>query len=363
MHLARLQAPLVGAFVLPLLLGACKKPQAEGEAQLTSANANEVPIKVQTTAVAERPMPERLVLTGTLRASQESQVAADAAGKVTATFVERGQSVKRGDTLAILDARGAALTVSTLNAQSQLAQAQLEQAQRECERVKALRDTGAISQAEYDRTTSQCQTTQWSVAAAQAQQKSAQKVVGDSVIRAPFDGIIGERNVNVGQYVQPFSVIATLYSPDPLRLELTVPEQNVGGLRPEQAVTFSVSAFENDKFHGKVRFIAPNVRPQTRDLIIEAECPNAELKLKPGMFAVATLETSEKPLPAVPNSALKKDAEVTKAYVVVDKRVQERIVQAGSEKEGATAILGGLKTGEQVVLAPGPDVRDGAKVQ
>ena len=363
MNTARSRALLVGVLGVPLLVMACKKPQAEGEASLTSATANDAPIKVQTVAVAEKPMPEHLVLTGTLKASQESMVAADAAGKVTGTFVERGQKVKKGDTLAILDARGAALQVSTLNAQSQLAQAQLEQAQRECERVKALRDTGAISQAEYDRTTSQCQAGALSVTAAQAQQKSAQKLVGDSVIRAPFDGIIGERNVNVGQYVQPSSVIVSLYTPDPLRLELTGPEANVGGLRPEQVVTFSVSAFDKEKFTGKVRYIAPNVRPQTRDLIIEAECPNADFRLKPGMFAVATLETSEKVTPAVPTNALKKDTDATKAFVVVDKRVQERIVQTGAEKDGATAVLVGLKVGEQVVLAPGPDVRDGAKVQ
>src|SRR4051812_27818083 len=128
MNTARLRALLLG---VPLLIVACKKPQAEGEASLTSAAANEAPIKVQTVPVTEKPMPEHLVLTGTMKASQESQVAADAAGKVTATFVERGQKVKKGDTLAILDARGAALQVSTLNAQSQLAQAQLEQAQRE----------------------------------------------------------------------------------------------------------------------------------------------------------------------------------------------------------------------------------------
>jgi membrane fusion protein (multidrug efflux system) len=359
---ARSRALLVGVLGLPLLLVACKKPQAEAE-QLTAASGSDQPIKVQTVAVVEKPMPEHLVLTGTMKASQESQVAADAAGKVTATFVERGQKVKKGDTLAILDARGAALQVNTLNAQSQLAQAQMEQAQRECERVKALRDTGAISQAEFDRTTSQCQTTQWSVTAAQAQQKSAQKLVGDSVIRAPFDGIIGERNVNVGQYVQPSSVIVSLYAPDPLRLELTVPEQNVGGLKPEQTVTFSVSAFENEKFQGKVRYIAPNVRPQTRDLIIEAECPNPDFKLKPGMFAVAALETGEKTVPVVPTNALKKDADATKAFIVVDKHVQERIVQTGSEKDGMTAVLVGVKAGEQVVVAPGPDVRDGAKVQ
>lgn len=352
----------VGALALSALAVACKKPEG-GEAQLTSATTEAPPIKAQTVAIVEKPMPEHLVLTGTLKASQESQVAADGPGKVTATFVERGQRVKQGETLAILDARGASLQVSTLNAQSGLAQAQLEQAQRECDRVKALRDSGAISQAEFDRTTSACQTTQWSVAAAQAQTKSAQKLVGDSVIRAPFAGVIGERFVNVGQYVAPQTPIVSLYTPDPLRLELTVPEANVGGLKPEQVVSFSVSAFEKERFQGTVRYIAPNVRPSTRDLIIEALCPNADGKLKPGMFAVAQLVTSEKPLPTVPTNALQRTAEATKAFVVVDKRVQERVVQTGSEKEGVTAVLVGLKVGEQVIVAPGPDVRDGAKVQ
>ena len=160
MQTPRWLTPVLGASLLLTSAVACKKPQPdEGSASLTSASTD-APIKVSTVAVTDTPMPENLVLTGTLKANQESAVAADATGKVAATFVERGQHVKKGDTLAILDARGAALQVSTLNAQSGLAQANLEQAQRECDRVKALRDSGAISQAEYDRTTSQCQTGQ-----------------------------------------------------------------------------------------------------------------------------------------------------------------------------------------------------------
>jgi RND family efflux transporter MFP subunit len=339
----------------------CKKP-AEGEAQLTSAKA-EAPIKVETAPVVERNMPESLVLTGTLRASQESEVAADAAGRVTTTFVERGQRVKQGDTMLVLDARGASLSMSAANAQSQLARAQLEQAQRECERVKSLKDTGAISQAEYDRVTSQCQTTQWSAAAAQAQQQSAQKIVGDSVIRAPFGGVIGERYVNIGQYVQPNTRVVSLYTPDPLRLELTVPEANVGGLKPDQAVTFTVSAYGDQKFNGSVKFISPNVRPTTRDLVIEALCPNADLKLKPGMFAVAKLETATKPQPTVPTGALQRQGEVFRAFVVSERRIVERIVQIGAEQEGMTAVLVGLKPSEVVVVNPSADVRDGAQVQ
>lgn len=346
--------------VLTVVVG-CRKPEGN-DPQLTSAKA-EVPLKVESAPVVEQPMPEHLVLTGTLRASQESEVAADTAGKVTATLVERGQRVKQGDILAVLDGRGASITASAANAQSQLVKAQLEQAQRECERVKALKDSGAISQAEYDRVTSQCQTTLWSAAAANAQQQNAQKVVGDTIIRAPFGGVIGERYVNVGQFVEPKIRVVSLYAPDPLRLELTVPEANIAGIQPGQPVVFSVSAYGDTKFTGEVKFISPNVRPSTRDLVIEAFCPNPDAKLKPGMFAIAKLETAEKPLPAVPTKAVVTQGEVSRVYTVVDKRVQERIVQTGGVRGDNTAVLVGLKVGENVVVSPGPDVRDGALVQ
>ena len=350
------------ASLTALLAAGCKKP--EGTAELTSAKQDTPPIAVQTAAAVERPMPEHLVLTGTLRASQESEVAADAAGKVTATFVERGQSVKKGTTLAVLDSRGAAITASAMSAQSNLAQAQLEQAKRECERVKALKDSGSISQAEYDRVTSQCQTTQFQVAAAQAQAQNAAKVVGDAVIRAPFDGVVGERYVNVGQYVQASTKIVSLYTPDPLRLELTVPEQSLGGLKVDLPVAFTVTAYGDQKFDGSVKFIAPNVRPTTRDLVVEALAPNAEGKLRPGMFALARLKVGETKLTAVPADAVKKsESGDARVYVVVDKTIQERVVQVASEADGNIGIAVGVKAGENVVLKPGPDVHDGSKVK
>lgn len=354
-------AAVAAGLSLLAVLAACKKP-APSKAELTSAEQSSPPVHVRTVPVAEQLMPELLVLTGSLRASQESEVAADASGKVTATFIERGQRVKQGDTLAVLDARGANITATQAAAQSGLARAQLEQAQRECDRVKALFDSGAISKAEFDRTNSQCQTTQFSVAAAQAQQQNAQKIVGDSVIRAPFTGFIGERFVNVGQYVQPSTKVASLYNPDPLRLELTVPEATVAAMKPKLPITFTVATYGDQKFTGALEFIAPNVRPATRDLIVEAMCPNAEGKLRPGMFAVATLFAGEKKLSVVPVTSVKKDESSARVFVVADKRVQERLVQLGGEKDGSIAVLAGVKPGEAVVVTPGPDVRDGASV-
>ena len=132
----------------------------------------------------------------------------------------RGQSVKKGQVLVTLDARGAALGANVAEAQSKVAQSQLEEAQLECQRVKHLLETKAISQAEFDRQTADCTAKQWSATAAQAQAQTATKLLGDTRVRAPFDGIVGERYVNVGQWVASTTRVLSVYEPDPLRLQL-----------------------------------------------------------------------------------------------------------------------------------------------
>ncbi len=322
------------------------------------------PIRVQTATVSEQPMPEYLTLTGNLHASRQSDIAADASGKVLQALVERGQAVKAGQVIATLDARSATLSATAAQAQSHLAQEQLEQAQRECARVKHLLETGAISQADFDRQTSQCSAQQWSATAAEAQQQSATKLLGDTRIRAPFDGIIGERMINVGQYVEPSTRVASIYLADPLRLELTIPEADLASIHEGVDVSFSVAAFGDEKFAGTIRFISPNVREASRDLVAEAVVANPDGKLRPGMFAVAKLELGEKPSPVVALNALARDDTAARLFVVgTDNRVQERLVRLGETKGDLVAVLSGAKTGEAVVLAPGPDVRDGARVE
>jgi membrane fusion protein (multidrug efflux system) len=349
---------LYGIFMLSAVV-ACKP--ADGST--AAANEAAAPIHVQTAAVVEQAMPDYVTLTGTLRGNQESDVAADAPGKVVQTLVERGQSVKRGQVLVTLDARGATLSANAAEAQSKVAESLLEEAKRECDRVKHLLETKAISQAEYDRQMSDCTAKEFSAQAAQAQSQSAVKLLGDTRVRAPFDGIVGERFVNVGQYVGATTKVVSIYEQDPVRLALTVPEADVALIRMDMKVGFNVAAFPNDKFEGTVRFISPNVREATRDLVIEAVVPNPDGKLKPGMFAVAKVALGEHPHPVVPNAALVKDDTGARAFVVVSGQVQERVLQLGSTQGDNVAILSGVKAGENVVLTPGPDVHDGAKVQ
>jgi membrane fusion protein (multidrug efflux system) len=358
-HLGRMRA-----LVLLVLLGSAGAVSCRGSDEASAAQAATEPVvHVQTTSATEQPMPRYLTVTGTLRASLESDIAADALGKVVQTACERGQAVKRGQLIAALDSRTSTLVATAAEAQAKLAQSQLEQAQRDCERVKHLLETGAISQAEYDRQTAQCTGQVWSAAAAEAQQRSASKTVGDARIRAPFDGIVGERYVNVGQYVQPSTRIASIYVPDPLRLELTVPEASVGAVAPDMPVSFTVVAFGDQQFAGQVKYISPNVRESTRDLVIEALVPNGDGRLRPGMFAVAKLLLATPPTPVVPSAALLRDDTGARIFVVVGREVQERLVQLGETVGDVVAVVHGVQPGDRIVLRPAANLHDGTRVE
>jgi RND family efflux transporter MFP subunit len=163
--------------------------------------------------------------------------------------------------------------------------------------------------------------------------------------------------------VQASTRVVTLFAVDPLRIELTVPESVSASIRAEQPLIFTVSAYGDQKFTGTIRYVSPNIRATTRDLVVEAFCPNPDFKLKPGMFAVAQLDAAERPMAAVPKNAVVKQSDGDRLFAVVNKRVEERIVQLGSERDGKVAVLVGVKPGESVVLSPGADVRDGAQVQ
>ena len=324
----------------------------------------EQPAKVATDTVAARPMPRYLALTGTLAANQSSQVAADGMGRVQKTFVERGGVVRAGDLLVQLDTRSARLSRSEADAQVGALRSQQEAAQRDCERASKLLEGGAIGRAEYDRLSAQCSSTGWSSEAAQARAELAAKALGDSAVRAPFSGMVVERFVSVGEYVRPGSTIATLVEVDPLRLQLTVPESEVARVRAGQAVSFEVSAFPGERFAGKVEHLAPSLRAATRDLVVEAVVRNPEHKLLPGMFALARIETERSEKPVVSASALRGEGGNARLFAVVDKRLQERMVQLGEREGDLVAIEKGIAKGDRIAQnAASSELRDGLLVE
>ena len=358
-HLSGRRCSAAALALVPLTLFAagCKKSQAVA----ASAKVDEPAIRVATFAVEARPMPQFLAVTGSLRAELETEVAANAAGKVIKTFVERGQLVKAGDPLVALDTRAQTLGATQARENARLARQNAELAKLECARGKELLAAGTIPQADYDRRFTACAVTEAQAEAASAGEQLAKKSIADAVVRAPFAGVIGERFVNLGQVTDARTRVASIFKVDPLRLQMTVAESDLGQIKKGQPVEFRVAAFERI-FDGTVRYISPNVRAVSRDLVIEAVVANPDFALKPGMFAAARLRVGELPLPVVPRAALRRGEVASSVFAIAQGQIVERVVQLGDERDGLVAIVSGVKPGDRLVAAPDEKVHDGAKV-
>jgi membrane fusion protein, multidrug efflux system len=351
-----LAAVAIGATIA---MAGCKPAAAD-----VKHEKNDPAIRVETVLVADREVPRFLSLTGTLIANQKADVAADAVGKVQRTYVERGSFVGKGELLAIVDARSAALTQAEANAEARAAKVRSEQAKTDCERAGRLFQEGSISKAEYERQGAQCEASQWSNRAAEARANQAGRALGDSSIRAPFAGIVMERLVTAGEYVRSDTRVVSLVDIDKLRLELTVPESAVGNVGEGQTVSFRLASFGDREFSAKVQYVGPAVRRASRDLVVEAILDNADHKLRPGMFAVAKIELGTATTPVVPVTAVREEGSARRIFVVGrEKHLEERIIEAGDQMGDVVAVIRGVASGERVVKVAAGDVRDGLRVE
>jgi RND family efflux transporter MFP subunit len=352
---------LLGVSLASLALAAgCDRPTSASQ---PPALAKPRAVHVETVTVVEREMPNTLVLAGSLKPNQESELAANANGRVLRTMVERGSYVSKGAAIAQLDVRSATLSAAEAQANLETARTQRAQAENDCARFQRLMDKGAIAQAEFDRQTSACKSALSSATAAESRSLMANQTLGDATIRAPFPGLVSERYVSLGEYVRSDSKVAHLIDIDPLRLELTIPEQNLGAVKQGQNVAFQVSAFPNQTFTGVVHYIGPSVRAATRDLVFEAIVTNKEKLLRPGLFATARLDAGTQKLPVVPRSAMRQDGDTFRVFAVVDKHLEERVVQTGAVEGDNIAILKGVSAGEKLVAHPTEAISDGQDVE
>ena len=317
-----------------------------------------------------------LRLTGSLVGDEQSNVASNTTGIVAEVRVDRGSVVKRGDVLvqldptdaknklaegmALVDELKAKLTLSDESApfvaedqpEVKLAKASLELALSRRKRAERMVPSHAISDEDYDSANVECECAEQRYRKAlQEVRKTYQeyqthvvrlaalrKAVADATIRAPFDGLVVQKHVALGEQVTGgfiASKVVTVVRTDPLRLALTVPQQNVGQIQPDQQVLFRVDAFPNRTFEARVRYVSPVVTNDTRSLIVEAVVPNLESLLRPGLFATAELQLPEqKPVVLVPLVAVQKMDEVARVFVVRDGVAREQVVALGEDRPG-----------------------------
>ncbi len=339
-------------FLLALATTGCKKAEAVAEAKPVA------PVHVETTEVVAVQAPRVLRVTGTLRGAKETDLAANVAGRITRTDVERGAEVKQGAILAQVDVRAAALSLAEARVAVETSKTQQQINQADCERYEQLKARDAVTALEYDQVTARCKTAPLNLQAAEARQSIAAKNVGDGVIRAPFSGVVTERYVEEGEYVQSSSRVVSLAQVEELRLVFSVPEANVSDVKKGADVSFHVVAFGAQTFHGEVVYIAGAVR-DTRDLVVEALVKNADKTLLPGMFADIELNIGSQTVPAVPTAAVFDENGKRNVFVLAEGHLVQRVLAPLPEFQGRVPALKGVNLGERVVSTYSPTLSNG----
>src|SRR5262245_16030949 len=203
-----------------------------------------------------------------------------------------------------------------------------------------------------------------SLQAARARVALAHKAVADTVVRAPFSGVVAERLVSVGDYVTKGMKVAVVVRVNPLRVALTIPEQFVSVVGAGQTVDFEVDAYAGRRFEGRVKYISPALQADRRSLTVEAVVPNPSGELKPGLFATARLEQAAKtPGILVPATAVQTSDGTSRVFVVMNDHVEERNVVTGQAVGDLLEITKGVTAGEKVATSNVAKLADGAKVR
>ena len=390
----------VMATLLPLAAIACGNTEANHVEMAAKSDAPPKPIAVPTIRAEERMLAEGLDVTGTLMADAKTEVASDLDGRIVKIPVERGSTVAEGDLLAQLDDRDAVNALREAEAiESQTrerlgltadrpfdplktsdvlqARATLDRTEADYRRFAQLLDEGAVSRSEhdfkradylsakaaYETTLNQVRNLYQQLQAQKARVAMAGKALQDTVIRAPFSGLVAEKYANVGSYAKKGERLLTLVRVNPLRIELAIPEVAVAAVKQGQKVSFVVQSYADRQFIGTIAYVGPALRTESRALVVEALVPNGNGMLQPGLFATARIE-----LPAarrtlvVPAAAVWTDAGVPKLYVTKNDRAELRIVQLGRELGEFVEVVRGLAAGERVVAKARPELADGALI-
>lgn len=291
-------------------------------------------------------------ISGNISPEEQASVRAEVGGAVLATTAEQGQAVGKGQVLARID--DAALRETELAARSAVTTAQnsVDINRRQAERNDALLKAGAIAERDVELTRNQLSAAQAQLANAQAQLANAQKQASKAIILAPFSGIVSARQVNAGDVVQPGAALYTIVNPSTMRLEASVPANELSSVRIGIPVDFTVNGYPNRHFTGRITNINPVADPTTRQVRIIASIPNAGNVLVGGLFADGHVASEVRSAPVVPLSAV--DERGLKPFVMRIKNglVQKTEVELGI-RDGATEtveVKSGVAPGDTILL-------------
>lgn len=344
---------LIGiAALLVAMVGAVAfKEMGAGEEGGGSRGARSVPAQVA--EVRAHPFADTVEAIGTVRAEESVAITATVADTVTSIDFSSGDTVEAGRVL---------LTLADAEERAALAEAEaaLAEAQRDTERLEQLSRNDAVARSELDQSRSVLQRSRARLDVARAR-------LDDHVVRAPFDGRVGLRDVSVGAYVRPGDVLLTLDQLDEVDLDFTVPERFLAVLEPGLGVRAAATAYPDDAFDGTIADIDSRVDPVTRAVTVRARLPNADGRLRPGMLLAVEIRRDERESPAVPEVAVMRDGERVSVFGVETSdegsRAVRRTVTLGARDGALIEVLDGLAAGDTIVSEGMHRLSDGGALE
>lgn len=310
------------------------------------------PVPVIVSAAALKPFSDQVEALGTTKANETIAVTADTSEKIAAIHFEDGQAVRKGDLLVTLDK-------DEEEAQLRSAEAQMSEAESAYNRAKNLQDSSALSKGTLQERLAALKQSEASVEAIRAR-------LAKLSIAAPFDGVLGLREVSVGALIQPGDKITTLDDLSQIKVDFDVPAVHLSSLEPGLKIVGKVDAFGHREFRGEVRTINTQIDPVTRTVRVRAVLPNNDLQLKPGLLMTIVLLVKEREALLIPEESLVKRGNKNFVYVVASEEgktlARQKEITIGARKPGDVEVLSGLAQGDQVVTHGVNKISDGAEV-
>ena len=301
----------------------------------------EMPPETVTSYTAESMTWEETVGTvGTLTASQGVMVSAEVSGTVSAIHFESGQTVKAGDLLFELD-------TSAERAQLESARATFDLAEVNLKRAKELRASRSIAQSELD-------TAEARAKESKAVVEQIQATLEKKIIRAPFSGVLGIRQVDLGEYLNPGATVVSLQSVDPMYIDFSLPQQQLGNVQKGLPLRVALDTYAGREFSGEVEALDPDLDLANRMFRARGVLANSDGAMKPGMFAnVSVIQPEPLEVIAVPKTSVFYQAYGNTIFVIKPgekgKVVEQRFVTLGKTKGDFVAVESGVEAGEDVV--------------
>lgn len=361
MSRARLSVPLwLGSLLALGVLAGCTGREAPAEAPRT--------VLVAQAGMGDGAGLSLTAYAGEVRAREEAPLAFRVGGKVVRRLVDAGDRVRAGDVLAELDPGDLQLQAEALQAQAAAAEAQLARARADHARIAALAKDQLVSASQLDQATAALRAAEGQARAANAQRAVARNQAAYSQLRAPRDGVVATRQVEVGQVVAAGQPAFTLAAEGSREVAFALPESGIRAFAVGQPVVVEPWSAKGTRLAGRIREIAPSADPQARTFAARATLDGeAARAVDLGQSVRVYIPDARQATGLrVPNGAIVDDGKGGKAVWVVDLKTgiaRRRPVQAGAWAEGGVAVARGLRRGEWVVVAGGHLLHDGQVVR